>query len=88
VELIVRAAQNRKLDDDKLLFAAAADWREFGRWRFVFRRIGRANSLASHASASRRAGVHHQAGQPAPVGRSGIVTLTLVEVHEIDPPKP
>src|SRR6266849_6106016 len=32
VELIVRAAQNRKLadDDDKLLFAAASDWREFG----------------------------------------------------------
>jgi hypothetical protein len=31
VELIVRAAQNRKLaDEDKLLFAAASDWREFG----------------------------------------------------------
>src|SRR3984893_1198750 len=31
VELIVRAGQNRKLaDDDKLLFAAASDWREFG----------------------------------------------------------
>src|ERR1700682_3001574 len=30
-EVIVRAAQNRKLvDDDKRLFAAASDWREFG----------------------------------------------------------
>src|SRR6202158_4703689 len=32
VELIVRAAQNRKLadEDDKLLFAAPSDWHEFG----------------------------------------------------------
>jgi hypothetical protein len=89
VELIVRAAQNRKLaDDDKLLFAAASDWRQFGAMQ-VRVPPHRPGELARIARVGVKAGQVYIA-KPANRGNSAdpaSVTLTLVEVHEIDPPK-
>jgi Transposase DDE domain. len=94
VELIVRAAQNRKLadddddDDDKLLFAAATDWREFGTME-VRVPPHRPGELARIARVGVKAGLVCIA-RPANRANSSdpaSVTLTLVEVHEIDPPK-
>jgi hypothetical protein len=91
VELIVRAAQNRKLaddDDDKLLFAAASDWREFGAME-VRVPPHRPGELARIARVGVKAGLVCIA-KPANRANSAdpaSVTLTLVEVHEINPPK-
>jgi hypothetical protein len=89
VELIVRAAQDRKLaDSDKRLFAAACDWREFGAMQVrvpphrpgEVGRIARVSVKAGRVCIAKPAHAAHSA-DPASV------TLTLVEVHEIDPPK-
>jgi hypothetical protein len=89
VELIVRAAQNRKLaDDDKRLFSAASDWREFGAMTVrvpphrpgEVERIARVNVKAGRVCIARPRHGANAADPPS-------VTLTLVEVHEIDPPK-
>ena len=89
VELIVRAAQNRKLaDDDKRLFSAASDWREFGTMTVrvpphrpgEVERIARVNMKAGRVCIARPRHGANAADPPS-------VTLTLVEVHEIDPPK-
>jgi len=90
VELIVRAAQNRKLadDDDKLLFAAASDWREFGAMEVrvpphrpgELARIARVGVKAGRVCIAKPC---NRANSADPAS----VTLTLVEVHEIDPPK-
>jgi hypothetical protein len=89
VELIVRAAQNRKLSDDAYLFDAAFDWREFGTMeiRVPPSRPGEAARTARVAVkagrvciAKPRNGANH--GNPA------TVTLTYVEVSETTtPPK-
>jgi Transposase DDE domain len=88
VELIVRAAQNRTLaDDDKLLFSAATDWREFGTMEVrvpphrpgEVERIARVSVKAGRVCIARPR--HGDRADPPSV------TLTLVEVHEIDPPK-
>jgi Transposase DDE domain len=89
VELIVRAAQDRKLaDDDARLFSAATGWREFGRMniRVPPHRPGEVARIASVAvkagqvCISRPRNGADRADPPS-------VALTLVEVHEIDPPK-
>ena len=90
VELIVRAAQNRKLadDDDKLLFAAASDWRELGAMEVrvpphrpgELARIARVGVKAGRVCIAKPC---NRANSADPAS----VTLTLVEVHEIDPPK-
>src|SRR6202051_2230093 len=78
VELIVRAAQNRKLDDDKLLFAAASDWREFGAME-VRVPPHRPGELARIARVGVKAG---RGGLTKPANRAhstdpALVTLTL-----------
>lgn len=89
VELIVRAAQNRKLaDEDKRLFSAASDWREFGTMtvRVPPHRPGEVERTAAvSVKAGRVCIARPQHGANPADPRS--VTLTLVEVHEINPPK-
>jgi hypothetical protein len=88
VELIVRAAQNRRLADDERLFDAASDWREFGTMDIRVPpsrpgdagRIARVNVKAGRVCISKpRNGA--AAADPA------TVTLTYVEVRETNPPK-
>jgi Transposase DDE domain len=88
VELIVRAAQNRKLDDDKLLFAAATDWREFGAMevRVPPHRPGELARIARVGVKAGRVCITKPANRPKSADPAS-VTLTLVEVYEIDPPK-
>jgi len=90
VELIVRAAQNRNLadDDDERLFSAATDWREFGRMKIRVppHRPGEVARIASVAVKAGRVCIakpRNGADRADPPS----VTLTLVEAHEIDPPK-
>jgi hypothetical protein len=89
LELIVRAAQDRKLaDDDERLFCAATDWREFGRMniRVPPHRPGEVSRIASVAVKAGRVCIarpRNGADRADPAS----VTLTLVEVHEIDPPQ-
>jgi len=49
-ELIVRAAQNRKLADDSNLFDAPSDWREFGAMDINVPPIGLVNPHVSPVS--------------------------------------
>jgi len=89
VELIVRAAQNRKLaDNDKRLFAAASDWHEFGalQVRVPPRRPGELERIARVNVKAGRVCIAKPANGTNPADPAS-VTLTLVEVHEIDPPK-
>ena len=89
VELIVRVAQNRKLaNEDAQLFSAATNWREIGTMDV---------HVPPHrpGEAARTARVHVKAGRVciakplhgADRADPPNVTLTLVEVCEIDPPK-
>jgi len=87
-ELIVRAAQNRKLDNDELLFAAPSDWRELGTMEIKVppRRPGEATRVARvgvKAGLVCIAKPHNEAQRSDPA----TVTLTYVEVCEIDTPK-
>jgi hypothetical protein len=89
VELIVRAAQDRKLaDEDARLFSAATDWREFGRMNI---RVPphRSGEVARIATVTVKAGRVCIAKPRNGADRADppSVTLTLVEVHEIDPPQ-
>jgi len=88
VELIVRAAQNRKLDDDKFLFAAASDWREFGAMqvRVPSHRPGEVERIARVSVKAGRVCIAKPANGADPADPASVI-LTLVEVHEIDPPK-
>jgi Transposase DDE domain len=89
VDLIVRAAQNRKLvDSDKLLFAAATDWRQFGAMevRVPPRRPGERARIARVGVKAGRVCIAKPKNGANPADPAS-VTLTLVEVHEIDPPK-
>jgi hypothetical protein len=88
VELIVRAAQNRKLTNDARLFSVASDWREFGSMdiRVPPRRPGEAARVACvnvKAGRVRIAKPRHGAEQADPSS----VTLTYVEVGETNPLK-
>jgi Transposase DDE domain len=88
VELIVRASQNRSLaDDDERLFSAARDWRAFGTMavRVPPHRPGETERTAQVSVKAGRVCIakplHGDRADPPSV------TLTLVEVHEIEPPK-
>jgi hypothetical protein len=89
VELIVRAAQNRKLADaDELLFSAAFDWHEIGTMdiRVPPHRPGETARVARvHVKAGRVciARPRHGADRADPAS----VMLTFVEVRETNPPK-
>lgn len=88
VELIVRAAQNRRLANDERLFDAPTDWREFGTMDVRVPPSG-------PGDAGRVARVEVKAGRVCIAKpRNGAaridpatVTLTYVEVSETAPPK-
>jgi len=88
VELIARAAQNRKLADaDELLFSAASDWREIGTMdvRVPPHRPGEAKRIARVDVKAGRVCIarpRHGADRADPPN----VTLTFVEVRETNPP--
>lgn len=87
-ELIVRAAQDRKLaDDDARLFSAASGWREFGRMniRVPPHRPGEVERIATVAMKAGQVCIarpRNGADRADPPS----VTLTMVEVLEVDPP--
>jgi len=87
VDLIVRAAHNRRLADDERLFDAPSDWREFGTMdiRVPPSRPGDAGRIARVNVKAGRVRIakprHGAAIDPA------TVTLTYLEVREINPPK-
>jgi hypothetical protein len=88
VELIVRAAQNRKLADDERLFEAPSDWREFGVMD-IFVPPKRPGDPGRDARVTVKAGrvcicKPRQGAAPAD---PATVTLTYVEVNEPNPPK-
>ncbi len=88
VDLIVRAAQNRKLaDEDGCLFSAPSDWREFGTTEIHVppspgktKRDARVTVKAGRVSIAKP---RHSGAASDPAS----VMLTYVEVAEIDPPK-
>ncbi len=87
MELIVRAAQNRRLaDDERCLFSAPSDWREFGTMdiRVPPSRPGEAGRIARVNMKAGRVCIakprHGAASDPA------TVTLTYLEVSEANPP--
>jgi Transposase DDE domain len=89
VELIMRAAQDRKLaDDDERLFSAASDWRAFGIMsvRVPPHRPGEIERIAKVNVKAGRVCIARPRNGANPADAAS-VTLTLVEVHEIDPPK-
>ena len=88
VELIVRAAQNRKLADDERLFTAPSDWREFGTMDVHVppKRPGDPGRTARVAMKAGRVCIckPRQGASPAD---PATVMLTYVEVTEPNPPK-
>ena len=87
VDLIVRAAHNRRLADDEHLFDAPSDWREFGAMdiRVPPSRPGDAGRVAGVSVKAGRVCIakprHGAATDPA------TVTLSYLEVRETNPPK-
>lgn len=87
VHLIVRAAHDRRLADDERLFDAPSDWRAFGTMdvRVPPKRPGDAGRTARVALKAGRVCIvrprHGAASDPK------TVTLTYLEVSEINPPK-
>jgi len=86
-ELIVRAAQNRKLADDERLFEAPSDWREFGIMD-VFVPPKRPGDPGRTARVTVKAGrvCISKPRQGASRGDPAMVMLTYVEVNEPIPP--
>jgi hypothetical protein len=87
VELIIRAAQDRKLADDERLFEAPTDWREFGTMD-IFVPPKRPGECGRNARVTVKAGrvcicKPRQGSSPAD---PKTVMLTYVEVNEPDPP--
>jgi hypothetical protein len=87
VHLIARAAHDRRLADDERLFDAPSDWREFGAMdvRVPPKRPGDAGRIARVGLKAGRVCIvrprHGAASDPK------TVTLTYLEVSEINPPK-
>jgi hypothetical protein len=87
VDLIVRAAHDRRLADDERLFDAPSEWREFGVMdiRVPPKRPGDAGRTAKVGLKAGRVCIvrprHGAASDPKSV------TLTYLEVSEINPPK-
>ena len=87
VDLIVRAAQNRKLDNDELLFDAASDWHEFGTMEIKVP-PHRPGEKARIACVSVKAGqVCITKPRNGAACDAATVTLTYVEVRETNPAK-
>jgi hypothetical protein len=88
VEMIVRVAQNRRLDDDEYLFAAPRDWRELGTMEITVppRRPGQTARVACVGVKAGRVCIAKPRQSPDPAD-AATVTLNYVEVSEIDPPK-
>jgi hypothetical protein len=88
VELIIRAAQNRKLADDLRLFDAPSDWREFGSMdvRVPPSRPGDAGRIARVSVKAERVCIC-KPRNGASSADPATVTLTYVEVNETNPPK-
>jgi Transposase DDE domain len=88
VELIVRAAQNRKLDNDERLFDAACDWREFGAMDISVppHRPGEAARIARVSVKAGRVCIAKPCNGATPADPA-TVTLTYLEVSETKPPK-
>jgi hypothetical protein len=86
-ELVVRVAQNRKLADGERLFDAPSEWREFGAMDIRVAPVrpgdpGRTARVTVKAGRVRICKPRHGAATDPPE-----VSLTYVEVSEIDPPK-
>jgi Transposase DDE domain len=88
VELIVRAAQNRRLADDERLFDAPSDWREFGTMdiRVPPSRPGEAARVGQVGVKAGRVCIAKPRNAAA-ANDPATVTLTYVEVRETNPPK-
>jgi hypothetical protein len=88
VELIVRAAQNRKLADEERLFEAPSDWHGLGVMdvRVPPKRPGDPGRVA-HVTVKAGRVCIRKPRHGASATDSETVTLTYVEVHEPDPPK-
>src|SRR5215216_4628638 len=86
VELIVRAAQNRRLADDERLFDAPSDWRAFGTMdiRVPPSRPGEAARVAHVSVKAGRVCIAKPRNAAAAVDPA-TVTLTYVEVRETNP---
>jgi hypothetical protein len=87
-ELIVRAAQNRRLaDEERCLFAAPSDWRAFGAMdiRVPPSRPGEAGRVARVGVKAGRVCIAKPRNGAAPAD-SASVRLTYVEVCETNPP--
>jgi len=88
VELVVRAAQDRKLADDGMLFAASAGLTRLGTQtvQIAPRRVGDRGRTAVVCVAAAVVRIRApRNGRRAP-GTNAVLTLTLVEVAEADPP--
>jgi hypothetical protein len=87
-ELIVRAAQNRRLYNDEYLFAAPSDWRELGTMEIKVppHRPGEAARVACVGVKAGRVCIAKPRNGADPADPA-TVTLTYVEVSEIHPPK-
>jgi hypothetical protein len=87
-ELIVRAAQNRKLADDECLFEAPSDWREFGSMdvRVPPSRPGDAGRVARVSVKAGLVCICKPRNGASP-SDPATVTLSYVEVNESNPPK-
>jgi hypothetical protein len=90
LDLIVRAAQDRRLADGGLLFAALAAAPELTRRtiRVPPRRIGDKGRRAELAIKAATVRIRRPKNRPAEPGLPAALTLTLVEAVEIDPPNP
>jgi hypothetical protein len=88
VELIVRAAQNRRLADDERLFDAPSDWRAFGTMDIQVppSRPGEAARVAQVGVKAGRVCIAKPRNAAA-AADPATVTLTYVEVCEANPPK-
>jgi hypothetical protein len=88
VDLVVRAAQNRKLADDERLFDAPSDWREFGAMdiRVPPSRPGATERIARVGVKAGRVCIA-KPRNGATASDPATVTLTYVEVRETNPPK-
>jgi len=88
VELIVRAAQNRRLANDERLFAAPSGWHEFGSMNIQVppSRPGGSGRIAQVTVKAGRVRIAKPRNGADPTDPAE-VTLTYVEVREINPPK-
>jgi hypothetical protein len=87
VELIIRAAQNRKLADDERLFDAPTDWREFGTMDIFVppKRPGERGRIAHVTVKAGRVCICRPRNGASPADPETVM-LTYVEVNEPHPP--